>query len=79
MVGAARVPSFVDHGTAPHGWSRAGMGYRHEGLVGIVNEGGGALDLADPVDQPVAVHLQARATSSSFSIPGRIERPRRMS
>ena len=30
----------------------------HEGLVGVLDEGGRALDLADPVDQPVAVHLQ---------------------
>ena len=31
---------------------------RHEGIVGHLMEGGGALDLADPVDQPVAINLQ---------------------
>jgi len=31
---------------------------RHEGILGVLGEGGGALDLADAVDQPLAVHLQ---------------------
>lgn len=34
------------------------MGNRYEGIVGILVEGGGPLDLSDPVDQPVAVDLQ---------------------
>ena len=31
---------------------------RHKGIVEVLMEGGGALDLAEAVDQPVAVDLQ---------------------
>ena len=59
VIGAARrVAIFGHHGTAAHRGARRGMGNRHEGIVGVLDEGGGALDLADPVDQPVAINLQ---------------------
>ena len=32
----------------------------HEGLVRVLDEGGRAFDIADPVDQPVAIDLQGR-------------------
>lgn len=34
------------------------MGYRHERLVGVFDEGRFALDLSDAVDEPVPLHLQ---------------------
>ena len=59
VVGAAGgVVLFQDHGAAAHRRARARMRDRDEGLVRVLDEGGRALDIADPVDQPVAVDLQ---------------------
>ena len=67
MVGAVgRVLVLLDHGAAAHRGPRARMCDRHERLVRVLDEGGRALDLADPVDQPVAVHLQHAGDAAEF-------------
>ena len=59
VVGAAgRVAILSHHGTAAHRRTGCGMRDRHEGILGGLGEGGGALYLADTMDQPLAVHLQ---------------------
>lgn len=59
MVGAAGgIVMFLDHGAAAHRRARARMRDRDEGFVRVLDERGRALDIADPVDQPVAVDLE---------------------
>ena len=59
VVGAAgRVAILGHHRAATHGGARCRMRDRHEGIFGVLGEGGGALDLADAVDQPFPVYLQ---------------------
>lgn len=59
VVGAARRVLVVGHqGAAAHRGPGAGMGDRHEGLVGVLDERPLALDRAQPMDQPVALDLQ---------------------
>lgn len=59
VVGATgRVAVLCHHGTAAHGGAGRRMRDRHESVFGGLGEGGGALDLADAVDQPLAIHLQ---------------------
>ena len=67
MVGAVgRVLMLLDHGAAAHRRPRARMCDGNECLVRALDEGRRALDLADPVDQPVAVHLQHAGNAAEF-------------
>lgn len=72
VVGTAgRIAILGHHRAAAHGGARRGMGNRHEGIVRVLDEGGRALDLADAVDQPVAVNLQPGTILGKITASGK--------
>lgn len=59
VVGAAGgIVVFLDHSAAAHRRAGAGVRDRYECFVRVLDEGRRALDIADAVDQPLAVNLQ---------------------
>ena len=78
MVDATGRVAVLGHDrAATHRGARGGVGDGHEGIVGVLDEGGRALDLADAVDRPLALELQyAGDLDQPVAAPGRAVRDR---